>query len=43
LFVVIVVLPMVAVGVLLLRVISQSDQGKADAPVNGLATAAGSL
>jgi diguanylate cyclase (GGDEF)-like protein len=42
-FVVIVVLPMVAVGVLFLRVISQSDQGKADARVNGLATAAGSL
>ena len=31
-FVVIVVLPMVAVGLLVFRLINQSEQGKADAP-----------
>lgn len=42
-FVVIVVLPMVAVGFLVFRLISQSEQGKADARANGLATAAASI
>jgi diguanylate cyclase (GGDEF)-like protein len=42
-FAVIVVLPMVAIGVLVLRLISDSEQGKADARANGLATAAASL
>ena len=42
-FIVIVVLPMVAVGFMVFRLISQSEQGKADARVSGLATAAASL
>jgi sensor histidine kinase regulating citrate/malate metabolism len=42
-FVAIVVLPMVAVGLLVFRPISQSEQGKADARANGLATAAASI
>jgi diguanylate cyclase (GGDEF)-like protein len=42
-FVVIVMLPMVAVGFLVFRLISQSEQGKADARANGLATAAASV
>jgi diguanylate cyclase (GGDEF)-like protein len=42
-FVLIVVVPMVAMGVLMFRLISDSEQGKADARASGLATAAGSL
>jgi diguanylate cyclase (GGDEF)-like protein len=42
-FVLIVVVPMVAVGFLVFRLIGQSEQGKADARANGLATAAASL
>jgi len=42
-FVVIVVVPMLAVGFLVFRLISDSEQGKADARVNGLATAAASV
>jgi diguanylate cyclase (GGDEF)-like protein len=42
-FVVIVIVPMVAVGFLVFRLISDSTQGKADARANGLATAAASL
>ena len=42
-FVLIVVVPMVAVGVLVFRLIGDSQQGKADARANGLATAAASL
>jgi diguanylate cyclase (GGDEF)-like protein len=42
-FVVIVVVPMIAVGVLVFAVISDSVSGKADARANGLATAAASL
>ena len=39
-FVLIVVVPMVAVGFLVLRLISDSEQGKADARANGVLTAA---
>jgi len=39
-FVLIVVLPMVAVGFLVFRLIADSAQGKADARANGLASAA---
>src|ERR1700733_3798954 len=42
-FVLIVVVPMVAMGLLMFRLISDSEQGKADARAVGLATAAGSL
>jgi diguanylate cyclase (GGDEF)-like protein len=42
-FVLIVVVPMIAMGVLMFRLISDSQQGKADARANGLATAATSL
>jgi diguanylate cyclase (GGDEF)-like protein len=42
-FALIVVVPMVAVGVLVFRLISDSERGKADARANGLATAAASL
>ena len=42
-FVLIVVVPMAAMGVLMFRLISDSQQGKADARANGLATAAASL
>jgi diguanylate cyclase (GGDEF)-like protein len=42
-FVLIVVVPMIAMGVLMFRLISDSEQGKADARANGLATAAASL
>jgi diguanylate cyclase (GGDEF)-like protein len=42
-FVLIVVVPMIAVAFLVFRLISDSEQGKADARVNGLATAAASL
>jgi diguanylate cyclase (GGDEF)-like protein len=42
-FVLIVVTPMLAVGFLVFRLISDSEQGKADARANGLATAAASL
>ncbi len=42
-FVVIVIVPMLAVGFLVFRLIDQSQQGKADARANGLATAAGSI
>jgi hypothetical protein len=42
-FVLIVVVPMVAVGFLVFRLIDDSVQGKADARVAGLATAAASL
>jgi diguanylate cyclase (GGDEF)-like protein len=42
-FIVIVVVPMIAVGFLVFRLISQSEQGKADARANGLATAAASI
>src|SRR6202035_2654802 len=42
-FVLIVVIPMVAFGFLVFRLISDSQQGKADARANGLAGAAGSL
>ncbi len=42
-FVLIVVVPMVAIGVLMFRLISDSQQGKADARAGGLASAAASL
>jgi diguanylate cyclase (GGDEF)-like protein len=42
-FVLIVVVPMVAVGFLVFRLISDSEHGKADARASGLATAAASL
>ena len=42
-FVLIVVVPMVAIGVLMFRLINDSEQGKADARVTALAAAAGSL
>ncbi len=42
-FVVIVVVPMLAVGFLVFRLIGDSEQGKADARVNGLASAAASV
>jgi diguanylate cyclase (GGDEF)-like protein len=42
-FVLIVILPMVAVGVLVFRLIGDSEQGKADARAGGLASAAASL
>jgi diguanylate cyclase (GGDEF)-like protein len=42
-FVVIVVVPMVAVGILVFRLIGTSEQGKADARASGLATAAVSV
>jgi diguanylate cyclase (GGDEF)-like protein len=42
-FVVIVLLPMIAVGVLVFRLISDSERGKADARASGLASAATSL
>ena len=42
-FVLIVVTPMLAVGFLVFRLISDSQQGKADARANGLATAAASI
>ncbi len=42
-FVLIVVVPMVAMGVLMFRLISDSEQGKADARAGGLAAAAASL
>jgi diguanylate cyclase (GGDEF)-like protein len=42
-FILIVVTPMLAVGFLVFRLISDSQEGKADARANGLATAAASL
>jgi diguanylate cyclase (GGDEF)-like protein len=42
-FVLIVVVPMVAMGALMFRLINDSEQGKADARANGIATTAGSL
>lgn len=42
-FVLIVVIPMLAVGFLVFRLISDSEQGKADARANGRAGAAASL
>jgi diguanylate cyclase (GGDEF)-like protein len=42
-FLLIVVVPMAAMGVLMFRLISDSQQGKADARANGFATAAGSV
>jgi diguanylate cyclase (GGDEF)-like protein len=42
-FVLIVITPMLAVGFLVFRLISDSQEGKADARANGLATAAASL
>jgi HAMP domain-containing protein len=42
-FVLIVVVPMVAVGFLVFRLIGDAEQGKADARASGLATAAASL
>jgi len=42
-FLLIVVLPMLAVGVLVFRLIADSEQGKADARASGLATVATSL
>ncbi len=42
-FVLIVVVPMIAMGVLMFRLISDSQQGKADARASGLASAAASL
>ncbi|HEY4828502.1 MAG TPA: diguanylate cyclase [Solirubrobacteraceae bacterium] len=42
-FVLIVVVPMIAMGVLMFRLIGDSQQGKADARADGLATAAASL
>jgi diguanylate cyclase (GGDEF)-like protein len=42
-FVLIVVVPMLAVGFLVFRLIGDSQQGKADARANGLATAAAAL
>jgi diguanylate cyclase (GGDEF)-like protein len=42
-FILIVVVPMIAVGFLVFRLISDSEQGKADARANGLLTAAASV
>jgi hypothetical protein len=42
-FVLIVVVPMVAIGVLMFSLINDSEQGKADARAGGLAAEAGSL
>jgi sensor histidine kinase regulating citrate/malate metabolism len=42
-FVLIVIVPMVAIGVLGFRLISDSEQGKADARAGGLASAAASV
>jgi diguanylate cyclase (GGDEF)-like protein len=42
-FILIVVVPMIAVGFLVFRLISDSEQAKADARANGVLTAAGSL
>src|SRR5947209_1479461 len=42
-FVLIVVVPIVAMGVLMFRLINDSEQGKADARASGVATVAGSL
>src|SRR5205085_9609420 len=42
-FILIVVVPMVAVGFLVFRLIGDSEQGKADARASGLASAAASL
>ncbi|MGI8414008.1 MAG: diguanylate cyclase [Solirubrobacteraceae bacterium] len=42
-FVLIVVVPMIAVGFLVFRLIGDSEQGKADARASGLATAAASI
>ena len=42
-FVLIVVMPMLAVGFLVFRLISDSEQGKADARANGIATAAAGI
>lgn len=42
-FVLIVIVPMIAIGVLGFRLISDSEQGKADARAGGLATAAASV
>src|SRR5579884_4135676 len=42
-FVLIVVIPMIAVGFLMFRLISDSQQGKADARASGVASAARSL
>ena len=42
-FVVIVVVPMVAIGVLVFSLINDSQQGKADARAGGIAATAGSL
>src|ERR1700761_8331467 len=42
-FVLIVIVPMVAIGILGFRLISDSEQGKADARAGGLATAAASV
>jgi diguanylate cyclase (GGDEF)-like protein len=42
-FVLIVIVPMLAVGVLVFRLIGDSEQGKADARASGLASAAASL
>jgi len=42
-FILIVVIPMIAVGFLVLRLISDSEQGKADARANGVLSAATSL
>ena len=42
-FVLIVIVPMVAIGLLGFRLISDSEQGKADARASGLATAAASV
>ena len=42
-FVIIVLLPMVAIGALFYQVIANSEQGKTDAQATGLATAAGSV
>src|SRR5580693_8540518 len=42
-FVVIVVVPMVAIGVLMFSLINDSEQGKADARAGGIAATAGSL
>ena len=39
-FVLIVVVPMAAIGVLMFRLINDSQQGKADARASGLASAA---
>jgi hypothetical protein len=42
-FLLIVVVPMIAVGILVFRLINDSEQGKADARANGLAVAAASV